>query len=186
MLTFQLLDIIFYGNFKVAHIILKILHELRRAMRLKVLWPGKTGNTALKDLEEYYLRRINQLEPCEIIATKEAKGLLERDSGRIQEIEAQGLEKHIKDDYIICLFDKGREMSSSEFARFLKSAGENSTRVVTFIVGGFLGLAGRILDRADMLLSLSSMTFSHDLSRSMLLEQIYRSLGIIKGRQYAK
>lgn len=186
MLTFQLFDIIFYGNFKVAHVILKISHELGKPMRLKVLWPGKTRNTAIKTLEDYYLQRINQLEPCEIIATKEAKGLSERDAGRIQETEAQGLEKHIKDDYIICLFDKGREMSSSEFARFLKSAGENSTRVVTFIAGGFLGLAGRILNRADMLLSLSAMTFSHDLSHIMLLEQIYRSLSIIKGRQYAK
>lgn len=186
MLTFRLFDIIFYGNFEVTHVFSKVLHGYGRAMRLKVLWPGKTRNTAMKELEEHYLHRINQLEPCVIIATKEARGLSERDAGRIQEMEAQGLEKHIKDDYIICLFDKGKRMSSSEFARFLKSAGDNSSRVVTFIVGGFLGLAGRILDRSDMLLSLSAMTFSHDLSRIMLLEQIYRSLSISKGRQYAK
>ena len=66
-------------------------------MRLKVLWPGKTKNKAIKDLEDYYLHRINQLETCEIIATKEARGIPEREADRIQELEAQGLEKQIKD-----------------------------------------------------------------------------------------
>ncbi|MBN1224938.1 MAG: 23S rRNA (pseudouridine(1915)-N(3))-methyltransferase RlmH [Candidatus Aminicenantes bacterium] len=153
---------------------------------MKILWPGKIRNVAIKQLEDYYLHRINQLEPCEIIATRQAKGLSEKNADRIKEVEAQGLEKHIKDDYVICLFDKGKEMSSSEFSQFLKNAGESSTRLVTFVVGGFLGLAERMLDRADLLLSLSAMTFSHELSRIMLLEQIYRSLSIAKGRQYAK
>jgi 23S rRNA (pseudouridine1915-N3)-methyltransferase len=77
-------------------------------------------------------------------------------------------------------------MSSVELARFLKKLSASSARAITFVVGGFLGLEERILKKADMLLSLSQMTFSHELSRVMLLEQIYRSLMIIKGRQYAK
>jgi len=155
-------------------------------MRIKILWPGKTRNDAIRQLQEYYLRRINQLEHCEIIETKEAKGVPEKHEIRIKEIESEGLEKHFKNDYIICLFDEGKEMNSQEFARSLEKATENSTRAVTFVVGGFLGLAERVIDRADFLLSLSKMTFSHELSRVMLLEQIYRSLSITKGRQYAK
>jgi 23S rRNA (pseudouridine1915-N3)-methyltransferase len=77
-------------------------------------------------------------------------------------------------------------MSSVELAQFLKTVSSSSAQVVTFVVGGFLGLEERILKRADALLSLSRMTFSHELSRVMLLEQIYRALMIIKGRQYAK
>ena len=96
------------------------------------------------------------------------------------------LEKHFKNDYIICLFHESKEMSSAELARFLKKVSSSSARAVTFVVGGFLGLEERILKRADALLSLSRMTFSHELSRVMLLEQIYRFLMIIKGRQYAK
>jgi 23S rRNA (pseudouridine1915-N3)-methyltransferase len=155
-------------------------------VRLKVVWPGKTRNEDIKSLQDYYLRRINQIESCELVETKEAKGISEKEGERIKEIEAQGLEKHFKDDYIICLFDRGKEMNSEEFARFFDKTSMSSTRAVTFIVGGFMGLAERVLDRADTLLSLSKMTFSHELSRIMLLEQIYRSLTIVRGKQYAK
>jgi 23S rRNA (pseudouridine1915-N3)-methyltransferase len=153
---------------------------------LKVLWPGKTRNVDIKSLQDYYLRRINQIENCELIETKEVKGLSEKEGERIREIEAQGLEKHFKDDYIICLFDRGKEMNSEEFARFLEETSMSSARAVTFVVGGFLGLAERVLERADTLLALSKMTFSHELSRIMVLEQIYRSLTIARGKQYAK
>jgi 23S rRNA (pseudouridine1915-N3)-methyltransferase len=155
-------------------------------VKLKVLWPGKTRNADVKNLQDYYLRRINQIERCELIETKEVKGLSEKEGERIRELEAQGLEKHFKDDYIICLLDRGKEMNSEEFARFLEKTSQSSARAVTFVVGGFLGLAERVLDRADALLSLSKMTFSHELSRIMVLEQIYRSLTIARGKQYAK
>lgn len=155
-------------------------------MKLKILWPGKTRNRDIRNLEEFYLERINQLEMCELIQTKAAKGIAERFAQRIREIEAAGLEKHFKDGYIICLFHKGKEMSSVEFAHFLERLSSSSTRVIIFVMGGFLGLEERVLKRADFLLSLSPMTFSHELSRIMLLEQIYRSLTIIKGKQYAK
>ena len=155
-------------------------------VKLKVLWPGKTRNADIKNLQDYYLRRINQIESCELVETKEIKGLSEKEGERIKELEAQGLEKYFKDDYIICLFDRGKEMSSEEFAVFLDRTMVSSARAVTFVVGGFLGLAERLLDRADTLLSLSKMTFSHELSRIMVLEQIYRSLSIARGKQYAK
>ena len=155
-------------------------------MRIRILWPGKTRNRDIKNLQESYLERINQLEKCEIIETKAAKGIPEKFAQKIKEIEASELEKHFKNDYIICLFHEGKEMNSVELAQFLKTAASSSARAVTFVVGGFLGLEERILKRADTLLSLSRMTFSHELSRVMLLEQIYRTLMIIKGRQYAK
>jgi 23S rRNA (pseudouridine1915-N3)-methyltransferase len=155
-------------------------------MRLKILWPGKTRSRPLKELQNAYLKKINTLEKCELIETKEARGLAEREVKKILEIEAAGLEKQIKDDYIICLFDKGKEMDSEDFARFLEEKGSNSVNGITFIVGGFKGLAEGILMRANVLLSLSKMTFSHELTRIVLLEQIYRSLSIMHGRQYAK
>lgn len=155
-------------------------------MRIRILWPGKTRNADLRKLQEFYLGRINQLEKCEIIETKTAKSLPERFAQKIKEIEASELEKHFKNDYIICLFHEGKEMSSVELARLLKNVSVRSARAITFVGGGFLGLEERILKKADTLLSLSQMTFSHELSRVMLLEQIYRSLTIIKGRQYAK
>ncbi len=155
-------------------------------MQLKILWPGKTRNRSLKELQDLYLKKINKLESCEVIETKEARGLPERAENKILTKEAQGLEKHLKDDYIVCLFDKGKEMNSREFAYFLEEKGSNSTRPITFIAGGFLGLADEILKKAHFLLSLSKMTLSHELTRVVLLEQIYRALAIKHGRQYAK
>jgi 23S rRNA (pseudouridine1915-N3)-methyltransferase len=122
---------------------------------------------------------------CRLVETAEARGIAEAQRARILDIEARGLEKHLSDDYIICLFDSGREMTSMELARFLERHGAAS-RPLTFICGGFLGLAGRVLDRAKTLLSLSRLTLSHEMARVVLLEQVYRGLTILKGKPYAK
>lgn len=155
-------------------------------MKLKILWPGKTNNKAIRDLQEFYLDKIDRLGKFKLIETQEAKGIPEKYSERIKEIEAKGFEKYLKDDYIICLFDRGKEMSSKQFASFLSKTSMNYPHSITFILGGFAGLADSIIKRADLLLSLSQMTFSHELTRVVLLEQIYRSLSIIKGMKYAK
>ncbi len=155
-------------------------------MKLKILWPGKTRNHEIRSLQKSYIQKINRLEKCAVIETKEARGLEEKFSEKIKKIETEGLEKHLGDDYIICLTDKGEEMNSDEFSRFLEKMTSSSSRVITFVVGGFLGLEERILKKAHCLLSLSKMTFSHEMIRLLLLEQIYRSLTILKGRHYAK
>jgi len=153
---------------------------------IKLLWPGKTKNAAFRDLQAFYLKRIQDLTPCRIIETPEAKGFPEKAAGRILEIEAKGLEKHLDNAYIVCLFDGGREMSSVEFARFLEQAAAGSARTVAFVVGGFLGIDPKLMERSHARLSLSRMTLSHELCRVVLMEQIYRSISILKGRQYAK
>lgn len=153
--------------------------------RLRILWPGKTRDAGWRALQEFYLGRIRRLTPCEVVETREAKGLEDSQSDRIREIEAEGLEKRLKDDYIICLFDGGKTMNSLGFAGFLEKR-LSGPRATAFVVGGFAGLAPRIRERADLELSLSPMTFSHELCRVALLEQIYRALTIMKGQRYAK
>jgi len=155
-------------------------------MDLKFVWPGRTRTPALRSLQEFYLDRIRPMAACRVIETREARGMDERAAEKIKEIEVQGLEKNLDNDYIICLVDDGKEMSSEEFARFLEKRQLGPCRSLAFVVGGFLGLADRILELADLRLSLSRMTFSHDLARVVLLEQVYRSLTIVKGKHYAK
>ena len=155
-------------------------------MDLKFVWPGRTRTPELKSLQEFHLDRIRPMAACRIIESREARGMDERAAEKIKEIEAQGLEKHLDNDYIICLVDDGKEMSSEEFARFLEKRQLGPCRSLAFVVGGFLGLAGRILELADLRLSLSRMTFSRELARVVLLEQVYRSLTIVKGKHYAK
>jgi 23S rRNA (pseudouridine1915-N3)-methyltransferase len=155
-------------------------------MDLKFVWPGRTRTPELRSLQELHVDRIRSMAACRVIESREARGIGERAAEKIKEIEALGLERHLDNDYIICLVDDGEEMSSTEFARFLEKRRLGPCRSLAFVVGGFLGLAGRILERADLRLSLSRMTFSHELARVVLLEQVYRSLTIVKGKHYAK
>ncbi len=155
-------------------------------MRMKFLWPGKTKSQELRGLEAFYVSRIRPLTGCEIIVTRQARGIDEKHGVKIMEIEAQGLEKYLSNDYIICLSDLGKEMTSEEFARFFERRERQSGRPLAFVLGGFLGLADRLLARADLRLSLSRMTLSHELSRVVLLEQVYRALTIVRKRHYAK
>lgn len=156
------------------------------AMRIKFLWPGRTKSPELRELLGFYEARIRPFAACEVIETRAARGLGEELAGRIKEIEAAGFEKHLDGAYVISLDDRGKEMTSDEFARFLSGREMGSGKPLAFVVGGFLGLAERIAERADMRLSLSRMTFSHELARVLLLEQVYRALTIIGGRHYAK
>ncbi|OGD23163.1 MAG: hypothetical protein A2Y69_12035 [Candidatus Aminicenantes bacterium RBG_13_59_9] len=154
-------------------------------MTIKFLWPGRTRNRHLRGLQDEYMDRIGRLASCRLVETREAGGMPESEKARILDVEARGLEKHLANDYIICLFDQGKEMTSEELARFLERHG-SASRPLTFICGGFLGLAERVIDRAKTRLSLSRLTFSHELARVVLLEQVYRGLTILKGKHYAK
>lgn len=155
-------------------------------MRLKFLWPGKTKSPELRGLQGFYEARIRPLAAIEVIETREARGLEEKHAGKIKDLEARGMERHLEGAYVICLDDRGKEMTSDEFAGFFRSRERDSGKPLAFVVGGFLGLAERLAERADMTLSLSRMTFSHELARVLLLEQVYRALTVLGGRHYAK
>lgn len=155
-------------------------------MEFIFLWPGKTKNQHLRALQEEFLSRLQRFCRARIVETAEARGVKESQPGRILETEARGLEKHLKDGYIICLSDKGKMMTSEELARWLEKQAMVSARKVMFLAGGFLGLAPELLKRADLELSLSRLTFSHELARVVLLEQVYRAMNLIKGYSYPK
>lgn len=155
-------------------------------MELVFLWPGKTKNQHLRALQEEFLSRLQPFCRARIVETAEARGVKENQPGRILEMEARGLEKHLRDGYIICLSDKGKMMTSEELARWLEKQAILSARKIMFLVGGFLGLAPELLKRADLELSLSRLTYSHELARVVLLEQVYRAMSLIKGYSYPK
>jgi 23S rRNA (pseudouridine1915-N3)-methyltransferase len=155
-------------------------------MELRFIWPGKTKSPGTRALQEFYLGRIRPMASVCVHETREARGLDERAAAKILEVEARGMEDRLDGNFVICLADDGKEMTSVEFARFLAKRAEHAAHPPAFVAGGFLGLAGRILERADLRLSLSRMTFSHEMARVVLLEQIYRSLTIMKGTHYAK
>ena len=155
-------------------------------MKILLVWPGKTRNVNYRTLQREYLEKIKPLAQVSLIETPEARGLEEKWADKILEKEARGLEKYVRDGYIICLSDAGKELNSKEFADLIESKAMNQGGQLVFLVGGFLGLSPRIMEKADLKLSLSRMTFSHELARTILLEQIYRALSLIKGYAYPK
>src|SRR5512137_73688 len=155
-------------------------------MRLKFLWPGKTKSPEFRGLQAFYEARIRSFAGCEVIETREARGLEEKHAAKIKDLEARGLERHLEGAYVICLEDRGKEMTSDEFAAFLRRRETDPGKPLAFVVGGFLGLADSLVEKADMRLALSRLTFSHELARIMLLEQDYRALTVLGGRHYAK
>jgi 23S rRNA (pseudouridine1915-N3)-methyltransferase len=105
----------------------------------------------------------------------------------IKEKEAERMEKYLKEGaYVIALAIEGKQLDSVELSQKIDTLGTSGISHIIFVIGGSLGLAERILKRADYKLSFSKMTFPHQLMRVILSEQIYRSYRIINHEPYHK
>ena len=106
---------------------------------------------------------------------------------QIKQREGERLLKTLKDDaYVIALAIDGTSLDSPALARTIEKLGVQGHAHLAFLIGGSLGLAPEVLERADLKLSFSRLTFPHQLMRVILLEQIYRSFRIIKNEPYHK
>jgi 23S rRNA (pseudouridine1915-N3)-methyltransferase len=156
-------------------------------MQIRFLWIGKTKNAAIRSLLTDYVDRIRHLVPCEVI---EARDLSKRRSlGTAELIVAEGeeLAKHIPESgKLIALDETGSQFSSREFARWLQSEQNSGARAITFVIGGPEGLSQMISRRANNILSLGKMTWTHEMCRVLLLEQLYRALCILRNIPYHK
>jgi len=156
-------------------------------MKLKILWIGKTRSSPIKALTEDYLDRIRRIMPCEILEIRDpARGRVPRASERIQ-LEGEDIFRQLtKSAFIVALDESGTEYASEEFARRLENEQNAGTKEMTFIIGGPDGLSRDVASRARMVLSLGKMTWTHEMCRVLLLEQIYRALCIINKIPYHK
>ena len=136
-------------------------------MKLRVLWVGKTKNPHLAKLCGDYITRIKHFLPLEIAEVK-----------AMRELDAS--------DRVVALDPKGKSWTSGQLAKFVQQHMTSDARRLTFVIGDFAGLPDDIKKRADVLWSLSPLTFTHDLTRVLLLEQLYRALSIIHNLPYSK
>jgi 23S rRNA (pseudouridine1915-N3)-methyltransferase len=139
-------------------------------LKLRIVWVGKTKNPQQAKLCEDYIGRIRHFLRLEIAEVKEAKLLAELDSS----------------DRVVALDPKGKSWTSEQFAKFVQQHMTSDPRSLTFVIGDFAGLPPEVKKRADIQWSLSPLTFTHDLTRVLLLEQIYRALSIIHNLPYSK
>lgn len=157
------------------------------AFNIQILSPGKTKQAYLQEGISDYLDRLSNYVSIEMVnvPTKFRKQNLSRNI--ILKKEAELLMKQMKSNaYLIVLDVNGQLLSSEEFARFLQKKKNSGVPTIDFIIGGEWGISENIKQKANFALSLSRLTFTHDLTRLVLLEQIYRAFTIMKGENYHK
>lgn len=154
-------------------------------MRLEVIFPGKTKEAYLKKGIADFAERLSHYVKTDLKVIKEKSG--SKDLARATEIESrQLLESCSRSSYIVALAPTGLQISSEEFAVTVEKWEMQGKQIISFIIGGPDGLSASVLERADLLLSLSRMTFTHEMARLLLLEQLYRAYTIKAGTKYHK
>jgi len=157
------------------------------AYKLRILSPGKTKKKYLQEGIADYLKRLSHYVPIEWIPVPVKLRKQNIPIERILDKEAEAFAKYLENNHFLMVLDaKGKMFSSEEFSRFLQMKRNVGVPGIDFVIGGEWGLSEKIKNQADELLSLSRMTFTHDLTRLILLEQIYRAFTIIKGENYHK
>ena len=153
-------------------------------MRVTIISIGKLKESYSKEAEAEYLKRLSVFAKIEIIEHKEI-GFTEKDSAeKIKETEAEIILNSIPtSSYIIALDPKGKSYTSEELSKNLESLEQNYSHL-TIIIGGPLGLHESIFKKTNLKLSLSTLTFTHQMTRVIILEQIYRAYMIKSGKSY--
>lgn len=154
-------------------------------MKITLLTVGKTDIPWVKEGLEMYVSRLRHYVNFELKEIPELKkaGALTRDQIKQKEGELILKETRTSDDLIL-LDEHGREFRSLEFADLLGSKLSNSSRDIVFVIGGAYGFSPEVYSRADSKISLSKMTYSHQLVRTIFAEQLYRAFTIMKGEPY--
>jgi 23S rRNA (pseudouridine1915-N3)-methyltransferase len=151
---------------------------------IKIIFVGKSKEPWLKEQVAEYVKRISRFAKVQLIEVKDEK-ILGKDYDKIKNEEGKRILALIKDDFLIALDANGKSFESEEFAKAVSDVSKEKN-TLTFVIGGALGLSDEVIKRADLKLSLSRMTFTNQLVRILLVEQIYRAFTITKGMDYHK
>jgi 23S rRNA (pseudouridine1915-N3)-methyltransferase len=156
-------------------------------MNIKLTVIGKTEEKYLIEAVENYIKRLKHYVNFEIIYLPDIKGAKSLSSSEIKEKEADILLKQIsKYDKNILFDEKGKLFSSKEFATHLQKQMNQGIKNLNFIVGGAYGFSPRIYQEVQEKISISPMTFSHQMIRLLIVEQIYRANTILNNEPYHK
>ena len=154
-------------------------------MKIKLIYTGKTGKSFLTEGEKEYINRLKHYVKLEIIELPDIKNANKLSEKEIKSKEADQLLKKLdKSEQLILLDDKGKQYASMEFSKFFQNKMNSGVKTICFLIGGPYGFDNQIYALPHSKLSLSKMTFSHQMIRMLFLEQVYRAYTIIKGEPY--
>ena len=153
-------------------------------MDIKLLTVGKTDVKWVKEGLDLYVSRLAHYVPFSLIEIPQLKNVSSFSKDQIKEKEGELILKQLKTSDLVWLLDeRGKQYSSAEFSDFLQKLSGRG-RDLVFVIGGAYGFSKDVYSRADGLVSLSKMTFSHQMVRTVFAEQLYRAFTIIRGEPY--
>ena len=154
-------------------------------MRITLLTVGKTNKDWVRQGLDIYTSRLKHYIPFSIVEIPELKNVSSMSREQIKVREGELILKNIKPgDDMILLDERGRTYSSLEFAKLLQDKISYAGKDIVFVIGGAYGFSQAVYDRAGSKMSLSRMTFSHQMVRAIFAEQIYRAFTIMRGEPY--
>lgn len=153
-------------------------------MKVTLLTVGKTDVPWVREGLTLYASRLSHYIKFGIVEIPELKGVSALDEAQIKEKEGKLILKAAGDARMVLLDERGKEFRSLEFAAWLQDAMGRGGKDLVFVVGGAYGFSKEVYDRASALISLSRMTFSHQMIRVIFTEQLYRACTILKGEPY--
>jgi 23S rRNA (pseudouridine1915-N3)-methyltransferase len=154
-------------------------------MKIQFWAVGKMHESHVKEGTEMFTKRIGHYYPVEwkIIAPPKNAGLLNATDSKQKEGEIV-LSLLKKDDYLVLLDERGKQINSEGLAEFLQQRANESTKNLVFLIGGAFGVSKELLQRSNFKWSLSALVFPHQLVRMLLAEQVYRACTINKNEKY--
>jgi 23S rRNA (pseudouridine1915-N3)-methyltransferase len=156
-------------------------------VKIKIISVGKTREKYWRLAEEEYTKRIQRYVELQHVSVKEAPGDMIKNVDSVKKSEANAILARLDDSDLVIALDKGgKQYSSERFAEFLQDFMLHGTKKITFVIGGPVGLSEDFLKQSHQTLSLSTMTFPHEMTIVILLEQIYRAFTILRGEKYHK
>lgn len=154
-------------------------------MKLELLVIGKTNAKYLQEGIDNFVKRINHYVPFEIKYLPDVKLTKNLTEDKQKELEGLAFLSNIQSgDVLVLLDEKGKEFTSREFSAYLEKKMITVNKKLIFIIGGPYGFSPAIYERANEKISLSKMTFSHEMVRLFFTEQIYRAMTILRGEPY--
>ena len=154
-------------------------------MKINLLCIGKTDDKEIKNLINYYLTRLPRHWNFEITEIPDVKNARNLTPDLLKKEEAKLFLNIIENtDLVVLLDEKGKQFTSREFAQKFDSYQNNSIKKICFLVGGAYGFSDEMYQRANEKISISKMTFTHQMIRLFFVEQIYRADQILQGKPY--
>ena len=154
-------------------------------MNIDLLVVGKTDSAEIQSLVATYLKRLNFYTRVTLVTLPDLKNTRNISAESQKRQEGELLMRQFADgDYVVLLDEKGAEMRSVEFSMWLQKRMNSGVRRLCFVIGGPYGFSKTVYDRADESISLSRMTFSHQIIRAIFAEQLYRAVTIIRNEPY--